>query len=120
MEDAYWRTLRDHLAASFEVEDLPTGGLGLARDGAQVTLVPYTTFGAPWLELTAVLARRVRAPPTPALRRNFDLAIGNLGVRHGQLVLRQLLPRDGLEVASLVETIEALAASVREADGPRG
>ncbi len=114
MQVATWNELRDHLAATYAVATADDG-IAVTVDSATVQVRPIAVLGAPWVELTGVVAQKMRFPPIPVLKRNFDLAVGNLASKQGELVLRQLLPLEQAPIAGVIETLKVIAASIVEA-----
>jgi hypothetical protein len=114
---ASWEDVRASLAAKFTLTSQADGSLHVSVPNVKtpVTLRPHPVNGQPWIEAVAVLCPVRNLPPTPALSRNFALAIGNLAAVDGSLLLRQLLPLAGTRVADLEEVVSTLGMAIAEA-----
>ena len=110
-----WADLRTHLAATHAVTDAGDDVLHVTVSGAVIEVRSIVHGGRAWIEVLATLERELRdVPPTSVLVKNFALAVGSLGIASGSLVLRQLLPLDGLRAIDLDEVITEAARVVAE------
>jgi hypothetical protein len=79
------------------------------RVAQPVAAHPLAVFGAPWLELLGAVGSAREAQLTSLLTANLFQPIGAYCLRDGALVLRLLLPLDGLRFVDLDEAIRAIA-----------
>ena len=115
---ATWDELRAYLEATRALRPRADGAVqvAVAGDDAPVAIRAGDVQGSPWIELVAVLGVQVRSvPPTPVLRKNFELAMGTLGMVDGNLQVRQLLPLDGLLAADLEDVLALMAQAIEAA-----
>ncbi len=109
-----WSQLREHLTASYApVQELGEQSLEVnvsASTGPHpVTVKLCSAFGFELIELRCSLGPAREVPPTGALLRNTGRIVGPFGVAQGALIVRQLLPFQGLAVAQLDEAMKAIA-----------
>ena len=110
-----WADLRAHLAAAHAVTDAGDDALQATVAGAVLEVRRVDHGGRAWIEILAMLEHDLRdVPPTSVLVKNFTLAVGALGIASGSLVLRQLLPLDGLRAVDLDEVVTEAARVVAE------
>jgi hypothetical protein len=112
-----WDEMRAYLSAKHKtLSDGDTLRLVIVENGT-VDVRPVEVEGARWLEISAILGRGLRSiAPTPVLNKNFELAIGVLGMRDGSLMIRQLLPAMALRVGDLDEVVQATADAIVESN----
>src|SRR5262249_11298305 len=104
-----WDEVRAKLGSKYQTRETPEGHLEVSVPTAKgpVQLRRATVEGEAWLEAVAPISVVRNLPPTPVLNRNFSMSIGNFAIVDGQLLLRQLLPLEGVRVADLDETLSA-------------
>ena len=81
-----------------------------------IELRTVSVAGETWLEFTSTIGEARFASPQAMLADTAELAIGGLAVsRDGSIVIRQVLPLDGMRLHDLDETVLAVATQAAKA-----
>jgi hypothetical protein len=110
-----WETIREHVRGKFHVAVDEPGRLGLLwtfpnAEGAQREYIePVTAFGLAHVVIRANVATTNVMKAYDALVHNTQLAIGALCIEEGFLVLRVVLPIEGVDLSVIDRSLEFLA-----------
>lgn len=113
-----WDELRAHLTSQYAAEVTESGEIQVTmpRVPAPIAVRPIDVYGEAWVEVVATLATTSGdVVPAAALGRNFQLAIGVFGLLDGNLILRQLVPLDGLHRDHLDDVLATMEQAMNEA-----
>ncbi len=111
-----WPEVQRHLAATYDdVKAEPDGVLSVvplraagAGRSAPLQVTRAEVLGATWIEVASVVGSLRYRSQMELLAEGAQLTIGTFCTRDGALVVRQMLPLAGLDVADLDETIRDL------------
>jgi hypothetical protein len=113
-----WEELRAHLTAEYSAEVTESGEIQVTMTEvpAPIDVRPIDVYGEPWVEVVATLAKSSDGvSPPAALSRSFQLAIGVFALRDGGLILRQLVPLDGLHEDHIGDVLMTMGQAINEA-----
>jgi len=110
-----WDALRAHLCTKFDIAVHEADRLGLLwrfpnTDGVQRQWVEtLTAFEQPHIVISCNAGTAASMTCYDALIHNAQLAIGALCFHEGHLVLRVVLPLDGVDIAVIERSLELIA-----------
>jgi hypothetical protein len=111
---ASWDELVEHVRQTYSATN-DDKGMVIEAEGSTIQIRPFDVNGGKWVEVVATVVKTLRhAPPVPILTRNFSIPIGILALRDGSLLLRQLLPIEGMRTADLAEVVEIMTETIIE------
>ena len=113
---ATWAQLREALGHKYRLtDDLGSSFKVLFEhpgDRRQAVVVAhYEALNRGWCEVTSAVCQASRLPPTEALTRNFDFAIGALCLDGDVYVVRYTAPVDQLDDQELDWLLQVVAAT---------
>lgn len=123
-----WDAIRDHIRRNYHVAVDGPGSLGLLwtfpnAEGVQRQRVEaVVAFGAPHVVITSNVGSAATMTCYDALIHNGTLAIGALCFLDGHLVLRMILPLEGVDISVIDRSLQLVAheaARLRSKETPK-